>query len=110
TGKSAQPPETRPALSRQSRGPLRISSVAFSSVRYIELMRLLFALAAAFCAAAQPPRLTLDQVLGAPFHTELTGSPTGKVAWISNARGVRNVLVAEPPRYEPRKVTAYTAD
>ena len=51
------------------------------------------------CAPApSSARFTLDQVLGAPFPSELTAVPDGaKVAWISNARGVRNILVAEPP-------------
>jgi dipeptidyl aminopeptidase/acylaminoacyl peptidase len=74
-------------------------------------MRYLAGLAVAVCACAQQPGFTLDQVLGAPFPSELTASPTGaKVAWISNARGVRNILVAEAPAWQTRKVTSYTAD
>ena len=34
----------------------------------------------------------------------------GKLAWIQNAKGVRNVWVAEPPEYRGRQVTRYTAD
>ena len=67
---------------------------------------LLFLIAA--CAQAQAP-FTVDQVLSAPFPSDLTTS-AGKVAWVSNLRGVRNVMVAEPPQYRPRAVTAYTAD
>jgi dipeptidyl aminopeptidase/acylaminoacyl peptidase len=53
----------------------------------------------------------LEQVLGAAFPTELTAAPTGgKIAWVSNARGVRNVMVAEPPDYRGRAITHYTAD
>src|SRR3954454_758759 len=74
-------------------------------------MRLLAGLAAVVCACAQRPTFTLDQVLGAPFPSELTAAPSGaKVAWISNARGVRNILVAEAPTWQARKITAYTAD
>jgi hypothetical protein len=40
---------------------------------------------------------TLEQVLSAPFPAELTVSPGGGVAWVANARGVRNIWVAEPP-------------
>jgi dipeptidyl aminopeptidase/acylaminoacyl peptidase len=62
------------------------------------------------CAAAQPS-FTLEQVLSAPFPTELTASPAGgKVAWVYNARGVRNIWVAEPPDYRGRRLTAYTQD
>jgi dipeptidyl aminopeptidase/acylaminoacyl peptidase len=74
-------------------------------------MRFLSALAVALCACAQQAPFTLDQVLGAPFPTELTASPTGgKIAWVSNSRGVRNIMVAEPPRYAARKITPYAAD
>jgi dipeptidyl aminopeptidase/acylaminoacyl peptidase len=62
-------------------------------------------------AVAQQPPFTLDQVLSAAFPTSLTASPTGaRVAWVSNTRGVRNILVAEPPRYQARAITSYTAD
>jgi dipeptidyl aminopeptidase/acylaminoacyl peptidase len=73
-------------------------------------MRILAALLLAGCAAAQPP-FTLNQVLGSAFPTELTASPAnGKFAWVENARGVRNIWVAEAPRYEARQITAYTQD
>jgi dipeptidyl aminopeptidase/acylaminoacyl peptidase len=72
---------------------------------------LLLALAAAACASAQPAAFTIDQVLSAAFPSELTASPAGgKVAWVSNARGVRNILVAEAPQYRARPVTSYSAD
>ena len=75
------------------------------------MVRFVFALAAAVCAQAQQAPFTLDQVLSAPFPTELTAAPAGgKIAWVSNARGVRNVMVAEPPRYQARKITPYAAD
>ena len=75
-------------------------------------MRILAMLAAAvLSAAAEQPPFTLDQILGFSFPTELTAAPAGaKVAWVSNTRGVRNIMVAEPPRYEARRVTAYTQD
>jgi dipeptidyl aminopeptidase/acylaminoacyl peptidase len=61
--------------------------------------------------AAQPPSLTLDQVLAFSFPSDLTAAPVGgKLAWVSNTRGVRNIFVAEPPAYQPRKITNYTGD
>jgi len=64
----------------------------------------------AACATAQEP-FTLDQVLGFAFPTELTAAPTGgKLAWVVNLRGVRNIMVAEPPRYQARQITPYTED
>jgi len=69
------------------------------------------ALAVALCACAQQAPFTLDQVLGAPFPSELTAASSGgRVAWVSNLRGVRNIMVAEGPRYRARKITAYADD
>ena len=68
-------------------------------------MRILAALLLAGCAAAQPP-FTLDRVLSAAFPSGLTASPTGaKFAWVENARGVRNIWVAEAPDYKGRRLT-----
>ena len=74
-------------------------------------MRLLAVLAIAVGASAQQPPFTLDRVLSSAFPAELTAAPAGgKVAWVSNAKGVRNIMVAGPPDYRARKITAYTAD
>ena len=74
-------------------------------------MRILAVFAIALGASAQQPPFTLDQVLSSAFPTELTAAPAGgKVAWVSNAKGVRNIMLAEPPGYQARKITAYTAD
>lgn len=75
-------------------------------VRFLNFAALCFIL----CAPAQQ-RPTLDQLLEARFPTELTAaSASGKIAWIENHRGVRNIFVAEPPDYAPRAVSAYSAD
>ena len=59
---------------------------------------------------AQQP-FTIEQVMSAPFPDELTAAPAGgAVAWVSNARGVRNIWVAAPPDYAGRVVTAYAGD
>ena len=64
---------------------------------------------AATLSAATP--FTIEQVLSAPFPTELVASPAGnRVAWIFDAQGVRNVWVAEGPDFKPRAITSYTAD
>jgi dipeptidyl aminopeptidase/acylaminoacyl peptidase len=61
--------------------------------------------------AARPAAVTLEGLLSAPFPTELLASPTGgKLAWVQNAQGVRNLWVAEPPDYKGRPVTRYTLD
>jgi len=57
---------------------------------------------------------TLEQVMSAPFPTELVASPTGgRVAWVFDARGLRNIWVAEPSgggTYQSRQLTRYTQD
>lgn len=81
---------------------------------YPRLRAFLSALAFLFSAlplAAQPPAVTLEGLLAAPFPYELLAAPTGgKVAWVQNAKGVRNVWVAEPPEYRGRQVTRYAED
>ncbi len=75
------------------------------------MLRTLGALALAAGALAQAPPFSLDQVLGAAFPTELTAAPSGgRVAWVSNARGVRNIMVAQGPEYRAGRITAYTQD
>ena len=78
---------------------------------------LIFCLALIFSigAGAQPRSFTLEQVMSAPFPSDLTAAPAGaKVAWVFNARGARNVWVAEAPAdggpYAARQLTNYTGD
>jgi dipeptidyl aminopeptidase/acylaminoacyl peptidase len=80
--------------------------------RWSNRLRLLaFAALAGAAAYAQQPPFTLDQVMGFAFPTELTAAPSGnKVAWFQNRLGVRNIVVAEAPRYLPRAITPYAAD
>ena len=66
-------------------------------------------------AHAQVPHdFTLRQVLSAPFPSGLTPAPQGgRVAWVYNDRGVRNIWVAEKQpdgTYRSRAVTHYTGD
>lgn len=72
---------------------------------------LLLATACAF--AAQGP-FTLEQVMSSPFPSELVAAPAGaRFAWVFNARGARNIWVAEPEAggsYRSRQLTNYTED
>src|SRR5690349_21473985 len=71
----------------------------------------LFACLVSLPLAAQQPAVTLERILSAPFPTELLAAPAGgKLAWVQNAKGVRNLWVAEPPEYRGRPVTRYTED
>jgi len=60
---------------------------------------------------AQRAPFTLEQVMNAPFPSGIVAAPAGgKVAWVYDARGVRNIWVAEPPDYRARSLTSYAAD
>ena len=75
-------------------------------------------LSIAFAFACAAPRLalaqqqfTLDQVLGAPFASDLVAAHRGSsVAWIVNQRGARNVWVAAGPSWQARQLTRYQDD
>jgi dipeptidyl aminopeptidase/acylaminoacyl peptidase len=56
---------------------------------------------------------TLEQILSSPFPSELVAAThADRVAWVFNAKGVRNVWVADGPdfRRTARPVTHYQAD
>ena len=65
-------------------------------------------------AAMARGSFTIEQVLSSPFPTELVASPAGnRVAWVFDARGLRNIWVAEPGAggaYRSRQITQYTQD
>jgi len=65
-------------------------------------------------AVAARGSFTLEQVMSAPFPTELVASPAGgRVAWVFDARGLRNIWVAEPSgagTYKSRQLSRYTQD
>jgi dipeptidyl aminopeptidase/acylaminoacyl peptidase len=71
--------------------------------------------ALAICPATKAQKApTLEQFLSAPFPTELTAAPAkGRVAWVFNANGARNLWIAEPSAdgsYKSRQVTQYKDD
>ena len=70
---------------------------------------LLAALAPTSLGAQQQP--TLRQFLSAPFAAELIAAPVGgRVAWVQNVLGARNIWVAQPPEYKGRQLTRFTGD
>jgi dipeptidyl aminopeptidase/acylaminoacyl peptidase len=72
------------------------------------------ACAALLAAGAARPAFSsfsIEQVLGAPFPSQLTASREGeRVAWVMDRHGERNVWVADGPDFVPRQVTAYVGD
>ena len=62
-------------------------------------------------SAAAAKTFTLEQVLSAPFPSELIAAPGGgKVAWLLNEHGARNVWMAAAPDYKGLRLTSYTED
>src|ERR1700753_4154235 len=60
-------------------------------------------------ASAQQP-FTIQQVLSAPYSTNLTAAPVGALfAWVEDAEGVHNIWIASPNQ-PARQLTHYTED
>jgi dipeptidyl aminopeptidase/acylaminoacyl peptidase len=54
---------------------------------------------------------TLEQILSAPFPSDLVASKTGnRIAWTLNQGGHRNVWYAEGPGFDGRSLTKYDVD
>jgi dipeptidyl aminopeptidase/acylaminoacyl peptidase len=61
--------------------------------------------------AAPTKRFTLEQIMSAPFPTDLTAAPkSGTVAWVLDQNGARNIWVAEAPDYKGHRLTDYHDD
>jgi dipeptidyl aminopeptidase/acylaminoacyl peptidase len=91
------------------KGGMRVSTFMRKTAR-AAIAILLFALSG--IAAGRP--FTLEQATSSPFPTDLVASPSGgSFAWVFNARGARNVWVAEQDgagRYRARPLTSYAGD
>ena len=60
---------------------------------------------------AANPAASIEQYLSAPFASDLIAAPAGgKVAWILDERGARNIWVAAAPDYRGRRLTDYKDD
>jgi dipeptidyl aminopeptidase/acylaminoacyl peptidase len=72
---------------------------------------LITAVCTLFACALSAGTFTLEQVLSAPFPTELTAAPGGRaIAWIMNERGARNVWYAAAPDFKGVRLTSWAAD
>src|ERR1700687_4078717 len=72
---------------------------------------IIFSLACAVSFAAPTKKFTLEQILSAPFPSDLTAAPRGgSVAWVLNEHGARNIWVAAAPDYKGRRLTEYRDD
>ena len=63
-------------------------------------------------ASPVAPSFTLEQVMSAPFVSDLTAAPAGaRVAWVANDKGRRNIWVARLGSHESaQQVTHYAED
>ena len=66
-------------------------------------------------AAAHAQAFTIEQALSAPFAEHLSAAPAGgKIVWVANIGGRRNIWVAEPNAagsgYRSRQLTQYSED
>lgn len=54
---------------------------------------------------------TVEEVMSSPFPDNLTAAARApRVAWVFDARGVRNVWIADAPSFAARQVTHYSED
>ena len=63
-------------------------------------------------ARTHPAAFTIDDVIQAPFPYDLVAAPAGAaVAWVFDAKGCRNIWVADPSHgRKARPITSYTED
>ena len=63
-------------------------------------------------AVAQPPAFSLNDVTQAPYPYGMVAAPEGSaVAWVFDAKGCRNIWVADPSHgAKARQITPYTGD
>jgi dipeptidyl aminopeptidase/acylaminoacyl peptidase len=61
--------------------------------------------------AATAANFTLEQVMGSPFPSNLVAAGhSPRVAWVFDAKGVRNIWVANAPDFAARQLTHYDGD
>jgi dipeptidyl aminopeptidase/acylaminoacyl peptidase len=71
------------------------------------------ALAVVLCgvAAASAASFTLEQVMSSPFPSNLVAAAhSGRVAWVFDAKGARNIWIADAPGFAAHQVTSYAGD
>jgi dipeptidyl aminopeptidase/acylaminoacyl peptidase len=77
------------------------------TVRRVAFSLLLLVSASTAFAAS----FTLEQVLSSPFPTGfVAASGAPRVAWVFNAKGVRNVWIADGPTFAARQITHFSGD
>lgn len=68
-------------------------------------------LAGPLAFSASSARFSLEQVMSAPFPSDLTAAPKGgAVAWVLDENGARNVWTADTPTYAGHRLTNFHDD
>jgi dipeptidyl aminopeptidase/acylaminoacyl peptidase len=71
----------------------------------------LFCVLATVTARAADGPYTLEQIMSAPFPSELAAARQGsRIAWVLDVEGRRNIWVAEGPKFVARQLTNYKLD
>ncbi|MDP9230663.1 MAG: prolyl oligopeptidase family serine peptidase, partial [Bacteroidota bacterium] len=64
-----------------------------------------------FAANNSFSQITINDLLSAPFPTELKSDLNGNtIAWVFNNKGSRNIYVAEAPDFSVKQITSYSGD
>jgi len=75
------------------------------------MIKTFFFLITLICIQTIAAQVTIENLLSAPFPSDLKSSPDGKhIAWIFNERGIRNLYAADAPDFKARKVTMHETD
>ena len=103
---------TRRASGRSDRRIFPCGAVSGTAMRgALRCMGATFMLLASAAPVESQQRVSLEQIMSAPFATELVAAPTGgRIAWVQNVLGARNIWIAEPGDYEGRQLTRFTGD
>ncbi len=90
---------------------LSFGSMTVNLARRTALSLFIFFCVLACCVFAHAGTFTLEQVLSSPFPSELVAAQhSPRIAWVFNAKGARNVWIADGPNFAARQVTHFTGD
>ena len=77
----------------------------------LDRMLCLAALGIVLAISAHAQTFTLEQVMSSPFPSNLVAAAhSPRIAWVFDAKGARNVWIADGPNFAARQVTHYAGD
>src|SRR5215475_15478055 len=82
--------------------PAQVRARSFHAVAFV------FALLVAGFPARGQQSFSLEQLLSAPFPSDLTAAKSvPRIAWVLDEQGKRNIYIAEAPEFKARRLTSY---